>query len=403
MLIVQEEHTVIKAFIERLSENKQQNEALCAYIYDLDQLRKHASAIKQSLPPFCRLFYAMKANPDKRILKVLDEVVDGFEAASAGEVQKVKEISKKPIIFGAPAKKDNEFELAANGEIELINIESFHDVNRLQHIAESAGNIIPVIVRVNLQDNVSDSFLKMSGIPSQFGVGEQDIPELLEKLSRSSNLDVRGFHFHAMSNNLDAEVHVNFIDLCLKKAMGWQNEFGISVSIVNVGGGIGINYLNPETPFNWEILARGLQCLYEQYQNEKVELIIEMGRYMVAECGFYAAEVMDVKENHGEGFALIRGGSHHLRLPAAWKMTQPFTIIEIAKWAFPFQRPIMENKKISIAGELCTPNDVLARNVPIKQIRAGDVVVFGLAGAYGWTISHHDFLSHPHPEVYYCE
>lgn len=401
MLTIQEERTFLNDFIESLAENKKQNEPLCAYIYDLKQLRKHASTIKKSLPPFCRLFYAMKANPDKRILKVLDEIVDGFEAASAGEVQTAKEVSKKPIVFGAPAKKDYELELAAKGEIELINIESFHDVNRLQHFAELADKNISVMVRVNLQDNVSNSYLKMSGIPSQFGVTEQDIPQLLEKLSLSPNLEIKGFHFHAMSNNLDAEVHMEFIDLCLKKTVNWQREFGISASVINVGGGIGINYMNPEAPFDWEYLCRGLQDLYEQYQNEKIELIMEMGRYMVAGCGFYAVEVIDVKVNHGEIFALIRGGSHHLRLPAAWKMNQPFTILQIANWGFPFNRPIMKNKKVSIAGELCTPNDILAKNVPIKEIRAGDVVVFQLAGAYGWTLSHHNFLSHPHPEVYY--
>ena len=403
MSIIQEEKVLINDIIEELFEKNNQREAFCAYIYDLKQIRKHASFIKKSLPPFCRLFYAMKANPDKRILKVLDEIVDGFEAASAGEVQSAKAISEKPVIFGAPAKKDYELELIVKGETELTNIEIFHDATRLQYLADSAQKNVSVVVRVNLQDNVSNSYLKMSGVPTQFGVDEQDIPQLLKKLSLSPNLEVKGFHFHAMSNNLDAEAHVRFIGLCLEKAMDWQKKYEISVSVVNIGGGVGINYLNPEAPFDWNALSKGLHNLYEQYKSNEIELIIEMGRYMVAESGFYAAEVIDVKVNHGEGFALIRGGSHHLRLPAAWKMNQPFTVLQVAKWDFPFERPIMKNKKISIAGELCTPNDILAKNVPIKEISAGDIVVFQFAGAYGWTISHHNFLSHPHPEVYYYE
>ncbi|ANU09529.1 pyridoxal-dependent decarboxylase [Planococcus antarcticus DSM 14505] len=403
MSIIQEEKVSINDIVKKLNEKNNRREAFCAYIYDLEQLRKHAASIKRSLPPFCRLFYAMKANPDKRIIKVLDEIVDGFEAASAGEVRIAKAISKKPIIFGAPAKKDYELELIVKGETELANIESFHDANRLQYLAESVQKKVAVVVRVNLQDNVSNSYLKMAGVPTQFGVAERDIPQLLKKLSLSPNLEVRGFHFHAMSNNLDAEAHVRFIAVCLEKAVDWQKKYGISAPVVNVGGGIGINYINSKAPFDWNVLSEGLHNLYKQYKSKKLELIIEMGRYMVAESGFYATEVIDVKVNHGEGFALVRGGSHHLRLPAAWKMNQPFIVLSNEKWDFPFERPIIKNSKVSIAGELCTPTDILAKDVLIKEIRAGDILIFQFAGAYGWTISHHNFLSHPYPEVYYYE
>jgi diaminopimelate decarboxylase len=88
-------------------------------------------------------------------------------------------------------------------------------------------------------------------------------------------------------------------------------------------------------------------------------------------------------------------------LPAAWKMNHPFLIIPIDVWPYPFDRPSLLNKRVTLAGELCTPNDILARDAPCTCLRVGDIVLFRYAGAYGWDISHHDFLSHPHPEFIY--
>lgn len=403
MVSIQEKKSAVEQFITGLAANKKHSEALCMYVYDLKQLKNHVVAIKDSLPDFCRLYYAMKANPDPQILKAIANTVDGFEAASAGEIKTVMQVSSKSILFGAPAKKDYEIEHIVCGDTALVNIESLHDANRLQFAAHAAGKKVPVVIRVNLREKLSDSFLKMSGIPSQFGVDEMELPILLLKMKECSNLEIKGFHFHAMSNNLDAAIHVKFIALCIEKALMWQEKYGINVSIVNVGGGVGINYSHPHKPFDWDQLSEGLHILDQAYRNKGVELILELGRYMVAECGFYATEVLDLKENHGECFALVRGGTHHLRLPAAWKINHPFTVLSIEKWNYPFDRPCFKNKKVSIAGELCTPNDVLAKNVQLTELKAGDQIIFQLAGAYGWTISHHDFLSHPHPNVYYLE
>jgi len=108
-------------------------------------------------------------------------------------------------------------------------------------------------------------------------------------------------------------------------------------------------------------------------------------------------EVLDVKTNHGRCFAVVRGGTHHFRLPASWGHSHPFTVIPVDDWPYPFPRPGVGNTPVTVAGELCSPKDILARAVPVRSLRAGDVVWFHHAGAYGWAISHHDFLSHPHP------
>jgi diaminopimelate decarboxylase len=117
----------------------------------------------------------------------------------------------------------------------------------------------------------------------------------------------------------------------------------------------------------------------------------------VAPFGAYVAEVLDVKANHGRWFAVVRGGTHHFRLPASWGHSHPFTVIPVEEWRYPFPRPGVRGGPVTVAGELCSPKDILARDVPVAELRAGDLVWFHHAGAYGWSISHHDFLRHPHP------
>ncbi|MCF6136431.1 type III PLP-dependent enzyme [Pseudalkalibacillus berkeleyi] len=398
-MLTLEKKNKVEAYIQEQLQHRESGDPICAYVYDLERLKTHAKGIKESLPASCRLYYAVKANPDRRLLEVLEPVIDGFEVASYGEISNVGEVSDKPMLFGGPGKKDREIRTALQTNVEYLNVESFHELNRMMHIAEQLSVTIPVLLRVNLSKNVSDSHIRMSGVPTQFGVDERDIPGLITHALQSDYIDIKGFHFHAMSNNLDAKSHVKFVGMCIEKSLSWKKQFALDASIVNVGGGIGINYWNPEEPFEWNILADGLADYHETYQEQDLTLFLEIGRYMVAGCGSYVSEVLDVKTNHDEHFAVIRGGSHHLRMPAAWKISHPFNVFSVEEWHYPFVRPEVIDAKLTIAGELCTPNDVLVRKEHVDRLRAGDIVIFQYAGAYGWTISHHDFLSHPHPEI----
>src|SRR5207253_2943845 len=103
-------------------------------------------------------------------------------------------------------------------------------------------------------------------------------------------------------------------------------------------------------------------------------LVFELGRYLAAEAGWYAAEVLDLKRTHGRWFAVLRGGTHHFRLPAAWRYSHPFEVLAMP-WAEPFDRPVVRDVAVDAVGELCTPRDVLTRAQPVAELRVGDVLV----------------------------
>lgn len=382
----------------------EQEKPFCAYLYDLPKLRNHVNDLTTSLPSVSRLFYAIKANSDEKLLRVLAPIVHGFEVASLGEIEKVRAIDNDiPILFGGPGKTREEIEGAINHNVTLINVESLHELELVNYTASQKGTHVDILLRVNLRSSVPNARLKMAGVPTQFGIDEIYIPKAIEMAKSLPNITLRGFHFHAMSNNIDAKAHVEFVDRCFDLSKTWGKNFDLNISYLNVGGGIGINYVDLENQFNWMEFIERLKKVLEKNKDANWNLLFECGRYITSSCGYYAAEVLDIKQNHGEIFCVVRGGSHHLRLPAAWKQNHPFTIIPIEKWPYPFMRPEVNGASVTVAGELCTPNDILARDITIPCLRAGDILLFSYVGAYGWSISHHDFLSHPHPHHYYIE
>jgi 2-[(L-alanin-3-ylcarbamoyl)methyl]-2-hydroxybutanedioate decarboxylase len=376
-------------------------EPICAFVYDLGALRRTTAAIVASLPRSCSLYYATKANADRRLLETLRPLVAGFEVASLGEVLTARAVAPAAsLIFGGPGKTDSELAGALAAGVRYLHVESVHELRRLALLATRAAVKANVLLRVNLRGPLPAATLQMGGSPTQFGLDEVDVSAALELARALPSVAVRGFHFHSVSNQLDAYKHVELLRLYLAKVASWRDQLGHALEAINVGGGFGINYGDVERSFDWDAFVQGLAAIVP---TDGTAILFESGRFLTAACGYYAAEVLDVKTNHGETFVVVRGGTHHFRLPASWQHSHPFVVLPIEAWRYPFSRPSAQNTAITVVGQLCTPKDVLARRVPVKQVRAGDVVLFSHAGAYGWAISHHDFLSHPHPEHLYVD
>jgi 2-[(L-alanin-3-ylcarbamoyl)methyl]-2-hydroxybutanedioate decarboxylase len=124
-------------------------------------------------------------------------------------------------------------------------------------------------------------------------------------------------------------------------------------------------------------------------------VVFEPGRWLVADCGYYAAEVTDVKHAYGTDFVVLRGGINHFQLPTSWEIVHNFAVLPVPDWPAGLPRPALPAGPVTVVGELCTPEDTLARDVTAPPVRAGDVVVFPFAGSYGWEFAMPDFLGHP--------
>ncbi|GAA4467584.1 alanine racemase [Phytohabitans houttuyneae] len=360
---------------------------LPAYVYDTAVLRARAAALKAALPPGASLLYAVKANGHPAVVSALAEVCDGLEVASGGELALAVDAGARTIAFGGPAKTDDELR-AAVGAGALVHVESVLELRRLARLATGP---LDIALRVNRAGGTLTGSHRMTGTPTPFGIEEAQLPAVAALAAALPHLRVTGFHLHAVSNNLDAAAHTAFVDDAVRWSVATAARLGVTLTYVNVGGGLGVDYTGGDT-FD-------LTRLRPQPPPPGVRLAFEPGRFLTAGAGWYAAEVLDLKHTHGRWFAVLRGGTHHFRLPAAWGYSHPFTVLPRDTWPYDFPRPEVRDVDIDAAGELCTPRDVLTRGQRVDRLRVGDVLVFGNAGAYGWDISHRDYLRHPHPAI----
>lgn len=399
------------------------SDELPAYLYDISALRDHAAAVRAALPPRVELYYAAKANPEPEILAALSPYVDGYEVSSGGELAHVsKAVPGRPLAFGGPGKTPAEIETALALGVERFHVESEYELHMLADLATrtaprpaartaartapgtAPGARIAVLLRFNLPlsaGSLEGSSLAMGGRPTPFGLDPSQADDVVRLLTDGTypHLELRGIHAH-LASGLDAPEQLAVAESIVTWSLALAERHGVHLAEVNVGGGMTVDYADPDSRFDWATYGTGLSRLTDAHPD--LLLRIEPGRALTAYCGWYATEVLDVKHSHGEEFAVVRGGTHHLRTPATKGHDQPCTVLPVEQpWPHPWPRSVAQQDRVTFTGQLCTPKDVLSRRVPAAGLRAGDRVLFALVGAYAWNISHHDFLMHPRPGFYF--
>ncbi|NKZ08335.1 alanine racemase [Actinomadura latina] len=344
-----------------------------AYIYDLRGLEDHIRAIRAALGS-TELFYAAKANPDAEILRTLAPHVDGIEVSSGGELTHVREtLPGKPLAFGGPGKTREELRLSLSAH--RIHVESPNELRKLAALGPA-----DILLRANLPLTTPNAALTMSG---PFGMDEDALNECARFLTGNRHLTLRGIHAH-LASGLDAPTMLDLANRIADWALPWLETRGVESPELNVGGGMAVDYASPETLFDWQVYGSGLTSVPARVR-------IEPGRALTAYHGWYVTDVLDVKTTRGETYVVLRGGTHHLRTPVTKGHDQPFQVLTATGPESP----------ATLVGQLCTPKDVFARDVPVPPLAPGDVIAFAMAGAYAWNISHHDFLMHPKPAFHY--
>ncbi|HEX6686656.1 MAG TPA: hypothetical protein VF062_28040 [Candidatus Limnocylindrales bacterium] len=353
---------------------------MARYVYDLPVARARAEALNAALPGVTVL-YAVKANSHPAVVAAMAAACDGLDVASGGELALHPNTQ---VVLSGPAK--TEAFLRAGVEAgAVVNVESVTELYRLGALGLAAR----VALRVNRPHSGLPGSHRMTGVPTQFGIEEESVGRAVEVARSLPGISLVGWHLHAVSNNLDVNAHNDFFAEAVEWAVAASGRFGLDLEMVNLGGGFGIDYTGPRVfdPSGLRVPAV-----------PGVEMVVEPGRWLLAPAGRYEVEVVDLKRNHGRWFALVRGGTHHFRLPAAWGYSHPFTVRAVDEWPHAWPRPAVSDAEVDVAGELCTPRDILTRGQPVSRLRAGDILIYENAGAYGWDISHHQFLRHPSPD-----
>jgi diaminopimelate decarboxylase len=365
------------------------------YAYDRTKLTERVAFLREHLPKEIHLHYAMKANPMPAVVQHMAGLVDGIDVASGGEMQVALDTTMpaEHISFAGPGKSDAELRCAIAAGI-VLNMESETEMQRIAQIGNQLDILPKVAIRVNPDFELKSSGMKMGGGPKQFGIDAERVPAMLKQLG-TLPLDFYGFHIYSGSQNLKAaslqETHEKTFGLAIRLA-----EFAPrSLRTLNIGGGFGVPYFPGEERLDLAAVGSNLKRLLPDVQHKlpDTQIVIELGRYLVAEAGIYVCRVVDRKESRGQTFLVTDGGLHH-HLAASGNFGQvirknyPVVIGNRVEGG--------EREIASVVGPLCTPLDLLADQMEMAKAEPGDLVVVFQSGAYGVTASPAAFLSHPH-------
>ncbi len=365
------------------------------YCYSKTVINNNVARLREFFPDIS-IHYAMKANPMPQLVSFIANLVDGLDVASGKElrVALATNTSADNISFAGPGKNLTELEMAIASGIS-INVESLTELERIQAIAHKMQVSAQVALRLNPDFELKSSGMKMGGGSQQFGIDVEQL-EPVFALLKDPQLELVGLHIFTGSQNLNPQAIISAHDNIFALVARLKSQYGFNLKHLNIGGGFGIPYFPGDKPLELSEISDNLKRLRDKNSAllEKVEIILELGRYLVGNAGIYVSEITDIKISRGKKYLITNGGLHH-HLAASGNFGQ------VLRKNYPVTIGNKVNSKdtetVSVVGPLCTPLDLLAHKMDLPIANIGDLVVIYQSGAYGFTASPRDFLSHAEP------
>lgn len=347
------------------------------YFYDIELLERTLRAVAGESSKYgYHVHYALKANFNDRILDVIKNYGLGADCVSGNEVRAAIEHGFAPgdVVFAGVGKSDREIRYALENDIFAFNVESLHELEVIDSIAAELGRTARIAFRINPDvDPKTHKHIATGKADSKFGISYTEIDEAIVSLGRLKNVDIVGIHFHIGSQITDMEVFENFANR-VNEIERWFTEKGITIEHLNLGGGLGINYQDPDGEpipdfatyfgiFNRILRVREGQTVH-----------FELGRSIVGQCGELVTRVLYNKVNaYGNDFVIVDGSMTELIRPALYSA---YHKIENMTSEGP-------EKTYTVAGPVCESTDVFAKNIQLPETKRGDILTLRSAGAYG--------------------
>jgi diaminopimelate decarboxylase len=365
------------------------------YVYDGDVLRQGYQRLRELLHPRVEVFYSAKANPNVSVCALLRSLGAGLEVSSLAELATAVAAGARPedIIFLGPGKSPEELRACVEQGIHAVVCESLDELRVLAELAPPAG--VNAMLRVNPAFTGHGSRLSMGGKPRQFGIDEEAVLSAGQQLRALRRVRVSGIHAYLGTRILDAEGVVHNTAGVLDMAERLGAELGIPLETVDVGGGLGVPYFDNEKDLDLAAAAAGINTAVADFasRHRQTRIIMELGRYLVGWAGTYVVRARYVKRSRGEWFVVADGGTNHHMAAVG--------IGSFVKRNFPIRSLSRPNepadRTYTVTGPLCTPNDVVGKQIPLPEVRPGDLLGVERSGAYGPSASPVLFLSHGHP------
>ena len=364
------------------------------YYYDIELLRKTLEEVRRQSDETFKVHYAIKANFNPVILKVIASEGLGADCVSGGEIKAALKAGFKAsdIVFAGVGKSDAEIVYGLENGIGRFNVESAAELEIISEIASSMGLEANISLRVNPDIGAHTHANITTGLAeNKFGINLEQLPEVMDLAMRLPGIKYRGLHFHIGSQLTDM---ADFVALCNRiNSLSEQFEReGRELGDINVGGGLGINYQHP----NHLPMAdfKAYFDVFRKHLDSKGRTVhFELGRSIVAPCGTLVTKVLYVKEGTVKKFAIVDAGMTDLIRPALYHAYHRIENISAPSDNEEFDR-------YDIVGPICESSDVFAKEVDMDKCHRGDLIAIRSAGAYGEAMAS-GYNCRPLPGAYY--
>ncbi|PYG86987.1 diaminopimelate decarboxylase [Ruminiclostridium sufflavum DSM 19573] len=365
------------------------------YAYDGDKIISQFNTLKSCYPKEIEIFYSMKTNPLLGICQLFKKLNSYIEAASVGELYTALEAGFHPeqIVFTSPGKSCDELEYAIDKQIYSINIESIDEAVLINRIASEKNKRVDISIRVNPDFDATCSSIKMSGVPTQFGIDQALLGKAFETFSQLPCINVIGIHVYTGTQALHAEKIIFAMEQIIILGLELSDTYGFPLRFLDMGGGFGIPYFKGENELNTDSLREGAALVWDKYRERlsKTRVAVESGRFLMAEAGRYLVKALYIKECKGNKYIVCDGGSNQHASSAFLgrhiRSNFPMHVLNKTE----------AEEEVNVVGPLCTPTDVVGQRVKLPAVNTGDIIAVDKSGAYGLTQSPLAFLSHPSP------
>lgn len=344
------------------------------YYYDLDLLRSTLDVVKkESEHAGYKVHYAVKANANPRILKIISSYGFGADCVTWNEIAAAITAGFSPsaIVFAGVGKTDKDIESALKADIFCFNCESIPEIEVIDHLAAQQNKTAQIALRINPYIEAHTHKYITTGIEeSKFGINTWELEEVIKRLSSFKNIRLTGIHFHIGSQISRMTV---FKSLCtrINELQVWFAARNIDLKIINVGGGLGIDYENPDKDPRFQEYFSLLNEFIELMPGQ--ELHMEPGRSIIGQCGSLISRVLFIKNGSNTLFAIIDAGMTDLIRPALYQAHHKIENLTSTGNIY----------RYDVVGPVCESADTFAKYMELPETRRGDIIAIRSAGAYG--------------------
>lgn len=361
------------------------------YYYDMDVLRSTIDEIKRCTAGFpFKVHYALKANGNPHIINEIMHHGLGADLVSGGELKAAVEAGfpTQDMNFSGVGKTDWEIRFGLSYDIGCFNVESVPELDVINQLAQEMGKTANIAFRVNPDiDAHTHKYITTGTADNKFGINIEVLESVINHALELPNIHLRGLHFHIGSQ---ITIMQPFVMLCdtINGLLDHYDNRGIHFEIINVGGGLGIDYSTPDTH-----PLPDFESYFNTFKNhlklrDNQELHFELGRSIVGECGTLFSRVTFVKESRNKKFVILDAGMTDLIRPALYEAhheIQNLTSRESTQAIY------------DIVGPVCESSDVFAHDRSLPVTHRGDLIAIRSAGAYGESMaSRYNMRALPH-------